>query len=120
MAKQIEQVETTKEGSEGKGSNNNIFQTTSEKNVSNDNYPNGMGMARPAVLKPFENIAGVEAIEQAALKNREFARYDDLVSSGAMGNSQVINAAGIPLNSFGGAFSEKGGGKPNIQGGANK
>lgn len=119
MAKQIQQVQTTKEGTEGSGSNNNIFQTTAEKSVSNDNFPNGYGMSRASALKPFEAFAGAEAIEQKALKDREFARFSALQSSGAMGMDVKITNAGLVLDIEDAGYGQ-GGAKPDIQGGANK
>lgn len=117
MAKQIEQWETTKEGTEGASSNNNLYQTTAEKTVSNDNYPNGYGLARASSLKPFESFAGSEAIEQKALKDREFARFSALAP--AMGMAVPITNAGIVLDIVDTGYGE-GGAKPDIQGGANK
>lgn len=106
-------------GSESKGgSNNNLYQGPFEKAVSNDNYPNGMGIARPATLKAnTETFPGSEASEMAKLKEREMARFSELQSK-AFGNP-TINNAGVVLDSFGGMFGE-GGAKPDIQGGANK
>lgn len=107
-------------GDESKGgSNNNLFEKKFEKSVSNDNMANGMGLAREAALKPFENVPGVNATEQQKLRDREYARYSSLVSAGAMGQTQTITNAGIVLDTFGGMFGE-GGSKPDIQGGANK
>jgi len=117
MAKQIDQVETTSEGSEGSGSNNNIFQTTAEKGVSNDNFPNGFGMSRASALKPFEAFAGAEAIEQKALKDREYARFASLAP--AMGLNVPITNAGIVLDIVDAGYGQ-GGAKPNVQNGALK
>lgn len=120
MAKQIEEWETTKEGTEsGSGSNNNMFQTATEKGVSNDNYPNGFGLSRASQLKPFEDVAGLEAIEQKALKDREMERFNMLQSSGAMGMDVKISNAGIVLPMVDVGYGQ-GGSKPDIQGGANK
>lgn len=119
MAKQIEQWETTKEGSEGSGSNNNMYQTTAEKGVSNDNYPNGYGISTASALKPFEAFAGAEAIEQKALKDREQARFNALQSSGAMGIDVRITNAGIVLPLVDAGYGQ-GGAKPNVQNGALK
>lgn len=117
MAKQIEQWETTKEGSEGSGSNNNLYQTTAEKSVSNDNYPNGYGISQASQLKPFESFAGAEAIEQKALKDREIARFNAL--SPAMGLHVPITNAGIVLDIVDAGYGQ-GGAKPNVQNGALK
>lgn len=102
MAKQIEEFQTTREGAEGPGKNNsnNLFVTTVQKTVSNDNMANGMGLGQPSELKPFEDVPGVEAIEQRALKEREWARYNNLVAAGAMGQKQVITNEGIRLSGF--------------------
>lgn len=117
MSQTQTQYSTTTKGSEsGSGSNNNVYQGPFEKSVSNDNYPNGMGIAQAASLKAFENVPGSEASEQYMLKEREMARFNSLKK--AFGN-QTINNAGIVLDTYGGAFGE-GGTKPNIQGGANK
>jgi hypothetical protein len=105
-------------GSEtGSGSNNNLFQGPAEKTVSNDNYPDGFGVARAAALKETEAFPGSEASEWKKLKDREIGRFDELRAK-AFGNP-TINNAGIVLDSFGGAFGE-GGSKPDIQGRANK
>lgn len=115
MAKQIEQWETTKEGTESGGdANNNMYQTTAEKSVSNDNYPNGYGMSRASALKPFESFAGAEAIEQKALKDREFARFSALQASGAMGMDVKISNAGLVLDIVDAGYGQ-GGAKPNVQ-----
>lgn len=118
MAKTIPQWETTKEGTEsGSGSNDNVFQTAAEKGVSNDNYPNGYGMSRPSALKSFEDFAGSEAIEQKALKDREFARFAAL--SPAMGMQVPITNAGIVLPIVDAGYGQ-GGSKPDVQHGALK
>lgn len=105
----------------GKGSNNNLYQSTAEKTVSNDNMPNGMGIARPASLKPgMETFPGSEASEQSKLKMREIARFDNLQSSGAMSMTTPITSAGIVLTGFAETGYGEGGTKPDIQGGANK
>lgn len=116
MAKTQTQYQTTEKGSEKGGSNNNIYQGPFEKEFSGDNLANGMGIAHPAPLKSFENVAGSEASEQMMLKGRELARYNGLTK--AFGNP-TINNGGIVLDTFGGAFGE-GGSKPDVQGGANK
>lgn len=103
------------------GSNNNLYQSTAEKNVSNDNFPNGYGIARPATLKPgMETFPGAEASEQYKLKIRENARFDNLQSSGAMSMTAPITSAGIVLTGFADTGYGEGGAKPDIQGGANK
>lgn len=117
MAKQIEQWETTKEGTEGGGSNNNVYQTAAEKGVSNDNYPNGYGISQASQLKPFESFAGAEAIEQKALKDREIARFNSLAP--AMGMDVKISNAGIVLDIVDAGYGQ-GGSKPNVQNGALK
>lgn len=96
---------TTSRGSESTaGSNNNMYQDKFEKDFSGDNMANGMGIAHPSALKPFEQVPGSEASDQYMLKDREIARFNDL-SSKAFGNPQITNA-GIPLDSFGGSLSE--------------
>lgn len=120
MATKVTQYETTTRGSEvGNDSNNNLYQSEFQKTLSNDNYANGMGLARPANLKSFEDVPGSEASDQYMLKNREFARFNDLKK--AFGNP-TINNAGIVLDSFGGAFGEaqSSPSKPDVQGGASK
>lgn len=117
MAKTQTQYQTTSRGNESAaGSNDNIFQSGFEKSFSGDNIANGMGIARPASLKSFENIPGAEASDQYMLKMREMGRFNALKK--AMGNPTITNA-GIVLDVFGGAFGE-GGSKPDVQGGANK
>lgn len=116
MAKTQTQYQTTMKGSEGKGSNNNVYQGPFEKQFSGDNIANGMGIARPAPLKSFENVPGSEASEQYMMKEREIDRYNGLTK--AFGNP-TINNAGVVLDVYGGQFGE-GGSKPDIQGGANK
>lgn len=105
----------------GSGSNDNLYQGAAEKTVSNDNYPNGMGIARPASMKPgMETFPGSEASEQSKLKMREIARFDNLQSSGAMSMTAPITSAGIVLSGFADTGYGEGGAKPDIQGGANK
>lgn len=105
----------------GNNSNNNIFQGAAEKTVSNDNFSNGFGIARPASLKPgMETFPGSEASEQSKLKMREIARFDNLQSSGAMSMTAPITSAGIVLSGFADTGYGEGGTKPDIQGGANK
>lgn len=117
MSKVQTQYSTTTRGGEGAAdNNNNIYNAPMEKSVSNDNYPNGMGISRPAALKAFENVPGSEASEQYMMKQREIARFNSLKP--AMGNPMITNA-GIVLDTFGGQFGE-GGSKPDIQGGANR
>lgn len=108
-------------GSEsGNQSNNNLYQGAAEKGVSNDNYPNGYGISRPAGLKAnIETFPGSEASEQMKLKDRENARFDALQSSGAMGMSVPITNAGIVLPLVDVGYGE-GGSKPNVQNGALK
>lgn len=109
MAKEIEFVETTSRGDEGKkSSNNNLYQDKFEKSQSYDEKSNGMGLERPATLKPFEEVAGSLGSEREALLSREMARFDELRSSGAFGRDIKITNAGIVLDSFGGAFGETG------------
>lgn len=106
-------------GSEnGAGSNDNLYQGPMEKTVSNDNFSDGFGIARPATLKAdTETFPGSEASEQAKLKMREIGRFNELQGK-AFGNPAISNQ-GVVLDSFGGMFGE-GGAKPDIQGGANK
>lgn len=109
----------TADSESGNGSNDNLYQGPVEKNVSNDNYPNGMGIARPATLKPgMETFPGAEASEQYKLKERELARFNSLAP--AMGMKVDITNAGIVLDSFTDTGYGEGGTKPDIQGGANK
>lgn len=109
-------------GSEsGNQSNNNLYQGPAEKSVSNDNYPNGYGIANPAGLKAnIETFPGSEASEQVKLKMRENARFANLQSSGAMSMNAPITNAGIVLTGFADTGYGEGGSKPDIQGGANK
>lgn len=106
MAKQVTEYQTTEMGNEsGGGNNNNLYQKGFEKTLSNDNYSNGMGIARPSALKPFENVPGLEQSDQFMLKNREAARFDSLKK--AFGNPPIDNA-GIVLDTFGSeGYSEK-------------
>lgn len=122
MAKVQTQYTTTTKGSEsGNNSNNNVYQGPFQKDFSGDNIANGMGIARPANLKEFENVPGSEASEQYMLKMREMDRFNSLRSSGAMGNP-TINNAGVVLDTFGGSFGEAQTAptKPAVQGGALK
>lgn len=108
MAKQISQVETTMRGNEsGKGSNNNIYQDKLEKTQSYDEKSSGMGIEKPASLKPFENIAGVHGSDRDMYLGREIARFNELRGK-AFGRDIRITNAGIVLDSFGGAFGETG------------
>lgn len=95
---------TTKAGNESdNSSNNNVYQDKFEKVVSNDNYANGMGIARPASLKSFEEVPGSEANEQYMMKMREIDRFNSIKK--AFGNPE-INNAGIVLDLFGGSLGE--------------
>lgn len=117
MAKLVTEFATTTMDT---GSNNNgTYLTSFEKAVSNDNYANGMGIAQPSPLRPYENIPGLEQSEQYQLKMREAARFNSLKP--ALGNP-TINNAGVVLNTFGGAFGEAQTAptKPAVQGGALK
>lgn len=105
MVKETPQYQTTSKGNESKqGSNNNLYQDKFETTFSADNIANGMGIAHPSSLKPFEEVPGSEASEQSMLKMREIGRYDEL-SRKAFGNPD-INNAGIVLDSFGGSLGE--------------
>lgn len=120
MAKQVTEYQRTVRGNENTGgaggNNNNVYQKDFEKTVSNDNYSDGMGIARPSALMSMENIPGLEQSDQYMLKMREVERFNSLKP--AMGNPAITNK-GIVLDSFGGMFGQ-GGSKPDIQGGANK
>ena len=108
-------------GSEGSGSNNNLYQGTAEKGFSGDNIANGFGLATPAALKSMiETFPGSEASEQMKLKARENARFAALQSSGAMGMTVPITNAGIVLNGIVDTGYGEGGTKPNVQNGALK
>ncbi len=105
MAKKQVEYERTSMGNEGKNaSNNNLYQKDFERTVSNDNYADGMGIARPNALKSFEDIPGLEQADQVLLKNREIKRFDELERK-AFGNPVITNA-GIVLDEFGGALGE--------------
>lgn len=122
MAKQITEYQTTVRGNENAssgGNNNNVYQKDFEKSLSNDNYPNGFGIARPSPLMAMENIPGLEQSEQYMLKMREMDRFNSLKP--AMGNP-TINNAGVVLETYGGQFGEaqKAPTKPSVQGGALK
>jgi hypothetical protein len=108
MAKEIEEVKTTSNTNEtGPGSNNNLYQKGFEKTQSYDEKSDGMGIERPATLKPFEAVPGSLADERESLLNREVNRFNELRSKAFGRNIQITNA-GIALDSFGGAFSEQG------------
>lgn len=89
----------------GNDTNNNLYEGPFEKSVSNDNMSNGMGIAVPATEKVFEDFPGSGQSETNKLRMREMARFNSLKP--AMGMNITINNAGIPLDSFGGVFSEK-------------
>lgn len=104
-------------GSEGNGSNNNIYQGPAVKNFSGDNIANGFGLATPAPLKSaIETFPGSEASEQSKLKEREMQRFNALQP--AMGSTVTINNAGIVLDGIVDAGYGEGGSKPNVQNGA--
>ena len=87
-------------------SNNNAFDTGFEKSTSNDEKSNGMGLERSAANAEGFQGDGSQPSGRAARLGREVARYDELASK-AFGNP-TINNAGVVLDSFGGAFGEKG------------
>jgi hypothetical protein len=87
------------------GSNNNLYQGPFEKALSDDNTPNGMGLARASTLKSFEEFPGAEASEWKKMKDREFIRYNELERK-AFGRDIPITNEGIILDEFGGAYGE--------------
>ena len=100
-----------------------MFIKKNEANISNDNYANGFGLARPNTLKSFENVPGSEASDWAMLKEREIARFNELAAK-AFGNPTITNA-GIVLD--GSSLTAEGYGeaiktpmKKDIQGGMSK
>lgn len=92
-------------GSEGGGSNNNLYQGPVEKSFSGDNIANGFGMAHPSTLKGMETFPGSEASEWAKLKEREWARFNDLKAKAFVKNIPITNE-GIVLDGFGGTVGE--------------
>lgn len=89
------------------GSNNNLYQGKFEKEFSGDNIPSGMGIAKPANTKDFEDVPGSQQSEQNKLRNREIARYNELASKTF--KVVPITNEGIVLDGFGGKVGEEGG-----------
>ena len=93
-------------GSEGSGSNDNLYQGATEKAFSGDNIPNGFGMSSPASLKAgMETFPGSEASEWSKLKNREMSRFNDLKAKAFVKNIPITNE-GIVLDGYGGAVGQ--------------